>query len=261
MATPDYYSVLGVPSTASPDQIERAYKLLARMSHPDAFPNDPRGQAWANERMKRINEAYSVLRDPATRAEYDRSTVSAAPPEETAEPATQRLRCPLCEGDGRTVCLTCQGRGNPDCPGCGGRYTVTCPACGGLGNLSADDYERLVEELNEAESRTQQSHSGYAARSASQRGSHDPFWQVGYWDRPQERLQVKLPPAPVLSLFLPGAGQFYNREPQKGLTYLGIAFLLFLGIGLLKGVGVLIWLGFWAYNVYDAYSTAERLRH
>jgi TM2 domain-containing membrane protein YozV len=63
--------------------------------------------------------------------------------------------------------------------------------------------------------------------------------------------------ATILSVFLPGVGQLYNGEGQKGLVYLGIAFILFLGTGLLKGVGVLLWLSFWAYNVFDAYSTAR----
>lgn len=60
MTGSDYYAILGIPSGATADQIERAYKLLVRMPHPDAFPNDPRAQAWADERMKQINEAYTV---------------------------------------------------------------------------------------------------------------------------------------------------------------------------------------------------------
>ena len=47
----DHYAVLGVPPGATPEQVERAYKLLARISHPDAFPSDSQAQWWANERM------------------------------------------------------------------------------------------------------------------------------------------------------------------------------------------------------------------
>lgn len=251
----DYYAILNVPVGASADQIERAHRLLARMSHPDAFPNDPRGQAWANERMKQINEAHSVLRDPVSRAEYDRTRSPQQGPEARGDRGAHpqqtepQVSCPLCEKHGRVPCLTCQGRGDASCPGCHGQQLVFCPACRGAGWLTETEYERLREDVERAEQ-----------QSAAQSPAQDPFWQVGYWNRsssqslPLGRPQTAL----MLSFFIPGAGQFYNREPQKGLTYLGIAFALFVGIGLLKGVGLLLWVGFWAYNLYDAYSTANR---
>ncbi len=63
----DYYEILGVPRTASPDEIKRAFRQLAREYHPDVN-QDPR----ADERFKEINEAYQVLGDPQRRAQYDR---------------------------------------------------------------------------------------------------------------------------------------------------------------------------------------------
>ncbi|MFD8077115.1 DnaJ C-terminal domain-containing protein [Streptomyces sp. NPDC059718] len=63
----DYYEVLGVSRTASPDEIQQAYRKLARRYHPDVN-KDPE----AEERFKDLNEAYSVLSDPKTRARYDR---------------------------------------------------------------------------------------------------------------------------------------------------------------------------------------------
>ena len=69
----DHYEVLSVPPTASQEQIERAYKRLVLIAHPDLYATDPRAQAWANDRMKLINGAYDVLRDPAKRAGYDRT--------------------------------------------------------------------------------------------------------------------------------------------------------------------------------------------
>jgi molecular chaperone DnaJ/curved DNA-binding protein len=63
----DYYQLLGVPDTASPDAIKRAYRSLARDSHPDRNPHDPA----AEERFKQIQLAYQVLSDPARRDEYD----------------------------------------------------------------------------------------------------------------------------------------------------------------------------------------------
>ena len=64
----DYYHLLGVPETASPDAIKRAYRSLARDSHPDRNPHDPE----AEERFKQIQRAYQVLSDAARRAQYDR---------------------------------------------------------------------------------------------------------------------------------------------------------------------------------------------
>lgn len=63
----DYYKILQVSNEAEPEVIEAAYKKLSAKYHPDKNHS-----ADADERMKQINEAYSVLRNPVTRAEYDK---------------------------------------------------------------------------------------------------------------------------------------------------------------------------------------------
>jgi molecular chaperone DnaJ len=65
--TKDFYAVLGVPSTATQDEIKKAYRKLAKKYHPDANASDPK----AAERFKEISEANNVLGDADKRKQYD----------------------------------------------------------------------------------------------------------------------------------------------------------------------------------------------
>lgn len=67
----DFYKALGVPKDASPDQIKKAYRQLARTLHPDRNRDAKDSGAKAEERFKEVSEAYSVLSDKDKRAEYD----------------------------------------------------------------------------------------------------------------------------------------------------------------------------------------------
>jgi molecular chaperone DnaJ len=64
----DYYSILGVSRKAKDAEIKKAYRRLARKNHPDVNPGDK----TAEERFKKIQEAYDVLSNPKKRAMYDR---------------------------------------------------------------------------------------------------------------------------------------------------------------------------------------------
>ena len=67
MAAKDFYQVLGVPDSASGDDIKKAYRRLAKQHHPDANPSN----AQAAERFKEISEAHATLSDPEKRKHYD----------------------------------------------------------------------------------------------------------------------------------------------------------------------------------------------
>lgn len=64
--TENYYEILGVSRNATQEEIKVAFRRLAREYHPDVNPSP-----YAEERFKKINEAYNVLKDPSKRREYD----------------------------------------------------------------------------------------------------------------------------------------------------------------------------------------------
>ncbi|MDQ1462431.1 MAG: curved DNA-binding protein [Actinomycetota bacterium] len=106
MAPRDFYEVLGVARGAQPDEIQRAYRKLARTYHPDVN-KDPA----AEERFKEVSEAYDVLSDPETRKRYDafgadfRRVPEDADPDAWGRPPPRGSRA---------------GRGGPGAPGPGG---------------------------------------------------------------------------------------------------------------------------------------------
>lgn len=78
MDSQDPYDILGVPATASSDQIKAVYRDLAKQHHPDRFHTYAQRNR-ASRRMQEINDAYRVLRDPEKRRAYDRQMGKARP--------------------------------------------------------------------------------------------------------------------------------------------------------------------------------------
>src|SRR5438105_7142146 len=62
----DYYAIMGLERTASPEDIKKAYRKLARKFHPDVSK-----ESNAEERFKEVSEAYETLKDPEKRAAYE----------------------------------------------------------------------------------------------------------------------------------------------------------------------------------------------
>ncbi|MGH1562484.1 molecular chaperone DnaJ [Mumia sp. DW29H23] len=161
----DYYETLGVSRDATPEEIKKAYRKLARSLHPDVNP-DPEAQ----ERFKTVTVAYEVLSDPEKRSFYDRGgdplggggaggfgagfsfsdimdaffgqQTQRGPRGRTrrGNDALIRISVPLAEAafgttrelkvDTAVVCGTCHGNGSAD-----GADPITCQTCRGRGEV------------------------------------------------------------------------------------------------------------------------------
>lgn len=108
---PTYYDILGVEQKASAQEIKTVYRELIKRYHPDKNPN----QAEALKRTQIINDAYSVLRDPVKRSEYDnllllqdasKFTAEFAHETETTQPEIPQIRCEKCGRQDVTLRVT-----------------------------------------------------------------------------------------------------------------------------------------------------------
>jgi curved DNA-binding protein CbpA len=67
----DYYNLLGISIDSTADEINKAYKQLAKMCHPDIFPLNSRERLKAEKKFKQVLQARETLLDPEKRSEYD----------------------------------------------------------------------------------------------------------------------------------------------------------------------------------------------
>ncbi len=160
----DYYAILGVDRSASTEEIKKAFRRVARETHPDANPHDPEAEA----KFKRAAEAYEILSDPDRRRRYDRGdTIDLSdlfggigslddllrsvfgdsglfggrpyrPPRGrdvlvrttiSLEDAASGAEA-VVEYRARTSCQACEGTGAGP-----GSEPITCPDCGGAGQV------------------------------------------------------------------------------------------------------------------------------
>lgn len=63
--------------------------------------------------------------------------------------------------------------------------------------------------------------------------------------------------AAALSAFVPGLGQIYNRELERGIAFIVASFLAFLSVMIM--IGIVLYPAVWIYSIYDAYTRAERV--
>lgn len=70
-----YYDVLDVPANAPAERVKESYRVVASIWHPDRFAQGSKQHQLATRKLREINAAYEVLRDPACRAAYDRRLI------------------------------------------------------------------------------------------------------------------------------------------------------------------------------------------
>jgi curved DNA-binding protein CbpA len=83
----DPYAVLGLPPTATEDEITHAYRTQVRAHHPDTRTT-PQWLPSADEHLRRVLAAYAMLRDPERRARYDRAAMRSHAASQAAAEAT-----------------------------------------------------------------------------------------------------------------------------------------------------------------------------
>ena len=225
MAKQDYYSILGVARGAKESEIKKAYRRLARKNHPDVNPGDKA----AEERFKKIQQAYDILSDPKKRAFYDQygvysenmreaggpSRAAREPQSERGEDLDHHLNISFDESiRGIETRLTINRA--EQCQVCGGsgldasKGQSVCPACKGTGN---EDRLRGVMRFS-TPCRTCGGSGRLGGRCPNCGGS-------GRTARP-ETITVRIPPGVDTGyrMRVPGKGSAGRRKGTPGDLYL-----------------------------------------
>jgi curved DNA-binding protein len=129
----DFYEILGVSRNASQDEIQQAYRKLARTYHPDV-----NSHPGAEDRFKDISEAYAVLSDPQTRRRYDAFGADFRQVPEDVDPEAWR-RSRAGAGRGQAGPGGFGSRGGPYGPGGGPFGSAGGPFGSGAGDIDLDD--------------------------------------------------------------------------------------------------------------------------
>jgi DnaJ-class molecular chaperone len=106
-----YYETLEVPQTAKAKQIKASYRALVKRFHPDLFPAGSEAQAQAEEQLRKIIAAYSILSNPQKKSRYDASLT-----EQRSSSLPQPEYCGKC---GKPTLYWHVGKDAPLCNHCG----------------------------------------------------------------------------------------------------------------------------------------------
>lgn len=145
-----YYEILGLEPGASPEEVKQAYRDLAKVWHPDRFPNDPRLQQRAHEKLKDINEAYERLQSLQA-GRLSGGPQGASRPQEPrprSEPSGRRSRRSQAPREPQTTDHEKQqgGHAPPWTCVCGVTHSGVQPRCWNCGRQRFGASERSPEE-------------------------------------------------------------------------------------------------------------------
>ena len=123
----DPWTVLGVPSSSSPETVRKAYLALVRVHHPDRYPPGSREARMHEERMKDITEAYqAILHQPSASGGATAGARTRPRPARTATRVRRDAQSLHCVAHGRWAVIFCRVCDAPLCSRCDPALTGYC---------------------------------------------------------------------------------------------------------------------------------------